>query len=97
MVTRPIPQLCHTCDILWSRGDTPHIGCMSLQPDTPKGAERRSNARLRELVDEMMATIRAAANIDLWTPDERSRYEADMARIMSTVRDQALDRRARLD
>jgi hypothetical protein len=45
----------------------------------------------------MMATIRAAANIDLWTPDERERCEADMARIMSTVRDHALDRRARLD
>jgi len=45
----------------------------------------------------MMASIRAAANIDLWTPDERLRYEAEMARIMSTVRDQALDRRARRD
>lgn len=49
----------------------------------------------------MMATIRAAANIDLWTADERASYEAEMARIMSTVRDQALDKgrvpRARLD
>jgi hypothetical protein len=70
---------------------------MSTPSNEPKGDERRSNARLRELVDEMMASIRAAANIDLWTPDERLRYEADMARIMSTVREQALDRRARLD
>ncbi len=65
------------------------------------GRDRRSNVRLRELVDEMMASIRAAANMDLWTPEERASYEADMARIMSTVRDQALDRgrisRARLD
>lgn len=65
------------------------------------GQERRSNARLRELVDEMMATIRAAANIDLWTAEERAHCEADMARIMSDVRDHALDRgrvpRARLD
>jgi hypothetical protein len=89
--------MCLLGDILWSKRDTPHIARMSLQNETPKGTERRSNARLRELVDEMMATIRAAANIDLWTPDERERYEADMARIMSTVRDQALDRRARLD
>jgi hypothetical protein len=53
--------------------------------------ERRANPRLRELVDEMMASIRAAANVDLWTPQERATYEADMARIMATVRDQALE------
>jgi hypothetical protein len=53
--------------------------------------ERRANPRLRELVDEMMASIRAAANVDLWTPEERAAYEADMARIMATVRDQALE------
>jgi len=70
---------------------------MSLSSNQPKGDDRRSNARLRELVDEMMASIRAAANIDLWTPEERLSYEAEMARIMSTVREQALDRRARRD
>ncbi len=67
----------------------------------PSGRERRANARLRELVDEMMASIRAAANVDLWTAEERARYEADMARIMASVRDQALEGgrapRARLD
>jgi hypothetical protein len=72
-----------------------------LQPSPPHGIERRANPRLRELVDEMMASIRAAANVDLWTPEERARYEADMARIMANVRDQALERgrapRARLD
>lgn len=69
---------------------------MSLPSETPAsaapGRERRNNPRLRELVDEMMATIRAAANVDLWTDDERAACEVDMARIMSTVRDQALDR-----
>ncbi len=55
------------------------------------GSERRSNPRLRELVDEMLASIRAAANVDLWTTDERSRYEADMARIMESVREHAID------
>ncbi len=78
---------------------------MSVPSETPASAalarERRTNPRLRELVDEMMATIRAAANVDLWTDDERATCEADMARIMSTVRDQALDRgrvpKARLD
>ncbi|MBC8085996.1 MAG: hypothetical protein H7Z40_01925 [Phycisphaerae bacterium] len=56
------------------------------------GGERRSNPRLRELVDEMMATIRAAANVDLWTPQERASCEAEMARIMGTVREHALSR-----
>ncbi len=56
------------------------------------GNERRSNPRLRELVDEMLASIRAASNTDLWTSEERSRYEADMARIMESVREHAIDR-----
>jgi hypothetical protein len=38
----------------------------------------------------MLASIRAAANVDLWTPEERARYEEDMARIMATVRSQAI-------
>ncbi len=63
------------------------------------GPERRHNPRLRELVDEMLASIRAAANVDLWTPEERARYEEDMVRIMSNVRSQAFSgsQRARLD
>lgn len=63
------------------------------------GPERRTNPRLRELVDEMLASIRAAANVDLWTTEERDRYEADMARIMKTVRTHAVggETRARLD
>ena len=55
------------------------------------GLERRRNPRLRELVDEMLASIRAAANKDLWTPEERAQYQADMARIMESVRDHAVD------
>lgn len=65
-------------------------------PDTSKhpayaGNERRSNPRLRELVDEMLASIRAAANVELWTTEERARYQADMARIMESVREHAID------
>lgn len=56
----------------------------------PNGIERRRNPRLRELVDEMMASIRVAANAELWSPEERATYEADMARIMDSVRQQAL-------
>jgi len=62
------------------------------------GTDRRRNPRLRELVDEMLASIRAAANVELWSPDERARYEADMSRIMDSVRSQALaGERARLE
>jgi len=64
-----------------------------MEHNSPYGGnERRSNPRLRELVDEMLASIRAASNVDLWTSDERSRYEADMARIMESVREHATDR-----
>ena len=66
---------------------------MSLIANHPySGNERRSNPRLRELVDEMLASIRAAANIDLWNTEERVRYEADMARIMEQVRRHAIVR-----
>lgn len=65
----------------------------SMAHNSPYGGnERRRNPRLRELVDEMLATIRAASNVDLWTPGERERYEADMARIMESVREHAVDR-----
>lgn len=67
----------------------------------PKGVERRTNPRLRELVDEMLASIRAAHHIELWTDDERARYQADMSRIMESVREHAIDHgrgaRARLE
>jgi hypothetical protein len=56
----------------------------------PSGSERRLNPRLRELVDEMLASIRAAHKVDLWTDDERARYQEDMARIMASVREHAI-------
>ncbi len=70
-----------------------HITAMSnsLTSSHRDGPERRHNPRLRELVDEMLASIRAAANVELWTPEERERYEADMARIMKTVRTHAVN------
>ncbi|MEN9509412.1 MAG: hypothetical protein RLZZ621_1975, partial [Gemmatimonadota bacterium] len=51
---------------------------------------RRRNPHLREMVDELLATIRVAANRDLWSTEERAQCEADMARIMDNVRQQAL-------
>ncbi len=61
----------------------------------PNGAERRKNPRLRELVDEMLASIRAAHKVDLWTDEERTRYQQDMARIMESVREHAIDQARR--
>ncbi|WP_373064324.1 hypothetical protein [Gemmatimonas sp.] len=54
------------------------------------GPERRRNPRLRELVEEMLASIRAAANVELRTPEERGPFEADMVRVMQTVRTHAV-------
>ena len=54
--------------------------------------ERRRNAALRELVDEMLASIRTAANRDLWTSEERQQYEAELALIMNRVRAEAMHR-----
>ena len=52
--------------------------------------ERRKRLALRALVEEMLNEIRSAAggNED-WTPEERSRAEADLARIMDQVRREA--------
>ena len=52
--------------------------------------ERRRNPRLRELVDEMLASVRVAARRDLWTEEERKQYEAELADIMRRVRFEAV-------
>ena len=61
-------------------------------PTQPSGAERRRNHALRELIDEMMASIRSAANRELWTPEERAQYEQELAQIMVRVRSEAVGR-----
>ena len=63
----------------------------------PKGSERRRNHALRELIDEMLASIRSATNRDLWTPEERTQYEQELAGIMSRVRSEATKREAEGD
>jgi hypothetical protein len=74
---------------------------MSDHPDahpTPGASaavpERRRNAALRELVDEMLVSIRTAANRELWTQEERQQYEAELALIMARVRTEAVRRDA---
>jgi hypothetical protein len=53
--------------------------------------ERRRRLALRALVEEMLTEIRSAASAaeENWTPEERQRAEADLARIMDQVRREA--------
>ncbi len=66
-----------------------------LTPSADTGArkpERRRNAALRELIDEMLVSIRTAVNRELWTPDERAQYERELAEIMARVRSETVSR-----
>jgi hypothetical protein len=67
----------------------------SARPTTPasSGGERRKNAALRELIDEMLASIRAATQNELWSTDERTQYERELAEIMTRVRSETVRRR----
>ena len=44
--------------------------------------ERRQHHRLRDLIDEMMATLRAAANRDVFSSEERADAARQLAAIM---------------
>ncbi len=55
----------------------------------PDGVERRNNPHLRDLIDEMLVTLRVAVNRELWTPEERSRSESELEGMMSRIRSQA--------
>jgi hypothetical protein len=57
---------------------------------SPAVDERRKRVALRRLIDEMLAEIRAAASEENWTPDARAQAEADLARIMDQVRQEAI-------
>ena len=57
---------------------------------TPTRPEKRSNLVLRELIDEMMASIRAAVNRELWTAEERAQYEDELSMIMKRVRQETV-------
>ena len=80
-----------------TRPDPSHRAAAAAEPargtggQPPQGTERRKNPRLRELIDEMLATVRVAVNRDLWTPEERARTETQLAEMMTRVRAQAID------
>jgi len=53
--------------------------------------ERRRNAALRELIDELLFRVRDAnQHMDFWTPEERAKAEQELSTIMSRVRGAAL-------
>lgn len=63
---------------------------MSESTSNGREPERRHRSGLRAMIDEMMEQIRAATNHEEWTAEERRRAEADLARIMDQVRQEAL-------
>lgn len=64
--------------------------CMTNAAAKPD-PERRRNAALRELIDELLFKVRDAnQRIDFWTPEERARAEEELNMIMSRVRGAAL-------
>lgn len=64
---------------------------MTTQPTAPgSSTERRRRPKFRALIDEMLEAIRDASRRESWTPEARARAEADLARIMESVRRQAV-------
>ena len=61
------------------------------QPAAKPEHERRRNAALRELIDELLFRVRDAnQHIDFWTPEERAKAEEELSVIMTRVRGAAL-------
>jgi hypothetical protein len=52
--------------------------------------DRRRLTALRTLVDELLGRIREVSTHPEWSAEERARAEADLDRIMASVRDEAL-------
>ena len=55
-----------------------------------RAEDRRARPGFRALIEEMMQQIRAATRQEGWTDEERERAEADLERIMASVRRQAM-------
>jgi hypothetical protein len=53
--------------------------------------DRRARSGFRALIEEMMQQIREVTRRDDWTAEERARAEADLERIMASVRRQAMN------
>ena len=61
----------------------PRMSEPAIKPDI----ERRRNAALRELIDELLFKVRDAnQHVEFWTPEERKQAEDELSSIMSRVR-----------
>ena len=58
---------------------------------------KRTRAAFRALIDDMLLQLRDASSKELWTPEARARAEADLARIMESVRREAISDREKDD
>jgi hypothetical protein len=56
----------------------------------PPPRERRQNVALRQLIDDMMTSLRTATQGNLWTSEERTQYERELSMIMTRVRSAAV-------
>ena len=63
-------------------------------PAPAAGRERRQNARLRGLIDEMLATIRTTVGHDLITDEDRAAADRMLGGIMARVRSEVVQRDA---
>ncbi len=63
-----------------------------MSDSSPKlrAEDRRARPGFRALIEEMMQQIRAASRQEHWTQEERERAEADLERIMASVRREAM-------
>jgi hypothetical protein len=66
---------------------------VSDSTDEPEWEVKRSRAAFRALIDEMLDQLRNASSRELWTSEARARAEADLARIMESVRREAISDR----
>lgn len=51
----------------------------------PHGVERRKNPHLRELIEEMLVSVRVATNRELWSDEHRRNAEEEMSRLMERI------------
>lgn len=65
-----------------------------MTDEDPKDhSAKRTRSAFRALIDDMMSQLRVASSNEMWTPETREQAEADLARIMDSVRREAISDR----
>jgi hypothetical protein len=68
---------------------------MSDPDNQDPGLDRRTQDAFRRLITEMLQQLREASRKEMWTPELRAKAEEDLARIMESVRREAVRDRER--